>query len=90
MYTNAESINSILTDISKIKDEDIERFKNWIYQILSHKKNENNITMEIFDNIGLTDIITITLAIMGFITRRISNMTEILGVNDSQKKTMIQ
>lgn len=86
IYTKMGTLQNLFSDVMSITDEQIEMIKNWIWQIISHKRNENDVTEAIFDEIGMTEIIAIMLALIQFITERILGMNSIFN-EPTQKKT---
>jgi len=88
IYTKMGALQDLFGNVMSITDEQIEMMKNWIWQIISHKRNENKVTEAIFDEIGLTEIIAITVALIQFISTRIASMQGLFGTDDTpQKKT---
>lgn len=87
IYQNMNKLQDLLNDITKINDEWEEKIENWIWSILSYKKNKNEIEKDVIDNIDLTERIAIMVLIIGFITRRMTEMQNIFG--GAEKKTEI-
>ena len=87
IYLKMTEVQEMLTNLATVKEEGLEMIKNWIWQIISHKKNENDVTEEIFEELGITDMITIMLALIQFITKRIIGMQEIFADETTEKKT---
>ncbi len=91
IYTKMADIQELLGNIATITDEQIEMIKNWIWQIISHKRNENEgVTEEIFDEIGITEMIAIMIALIQFITERITGMKKLFVDESTEKKTVDQ
>jgi hypothetical protein len=87
IYQNLNKLQDLLNDITKINEEWEGKIENWIWSILSYKKNNNEITKNIVDDIDLTERIAIMVLIIGFITRRMTEMKNIFGT--AEKKTEI-
>ena len=54
IYTKMGTLQGLFGDIMSITEEQIDMIKNWIWQIISHKRNENDVTEEIFEELGIT------------------------------------
>jgi hypothetical protein len=85
IYKRIPEYNEIFKNLFNITDEQLQRMKDWIIGILNYKKNGNNVTEEIFEEIGLTELITCFVVIINFVTKRISAMQGISGMQE--KKT---
>ncbi len=86
IYKRIPEYNDVFKNLFNITDEQEQRMKDWILGILNFKKNgENNLTEEIFIDIGMTGVITCFISIINFVTRRISAMQGISGMQE--KKT---
>ncbi len=89
IYQNMGKLSELFQDMFKITDEQIEQIKKWIWDIISHKKNENeDVKEDLFDELGLTELIVITISLVNFISARIQNMQNLFINADSvEKKT---
>lgn len=85
IYSNMNFIGEILNNIFNIKKEDLEKISNWIWGVLSHKENNIEITKDVFDILGVTERLQIMVVLVGFITKRITMMSDMLQTD--QKKT---
>lgn len=85
IYSNMNFIGEILNNIFNVKKEDLEKISNWIWGVLSHKENNIEITKDVFDILGVTERLQIMVVLVGFITKRITMMSDMLQTD--QKKT---
>lgn len=84
IYSNMNFIGEILNNIFNVKKEDLEKISNWIWGVLSHKENNIEITKDVFDILGVTERLQIMVVLVGFITKRITMMSDMLQTD--QKK----
>ncbi len=86
IYMRIPEYNEVFKDFFSIKDEQLQRMKDWIIGTLNFKKNGNNVKEDIFDEIGLSELIACFMVIIKFVTNRITAMQSISGLE--QKKTV--
>jgi hypothetical protein len=91
IYNNMEKLDKELKNIYNLSDEWLEKIKNWIWNIISHKKNNNEVPKDIeefFYNLGLAEIIQLTIELINFIARRVKNMAEEFKTELNEQETM--
>jgi hypothetical protein len=79
IYKRIPEYNDVFKNLFAVKDEQLETIKEWIIGILNYKKNGNNVNESLFDEMGLTEVITAFVAIINFVTKRITSMQSVFG-----------
>ena len=90
IYSNMTRFSELFANIFAIKDEDIEKIRDWLKEILSHEQNGNTDIDFFFKNIGVTELVVCMASLVGFITQRITAMNEMFSDGEEKKKEVIQ
>ena len=86
IFANMNSLQEQLLDFWNIPEAEFDKMKEWIIQILSHKKNNTEFDDEIIQEVGVTEIVTIMIKLVEYISDRIILMTNNFQTDEPEKK----
>jgi len=81
IYTQIGALQEELANIGAISSDRIDQVKYWITEIFTHQKNKNEIDANFIDDeLGVTEMMSIILSIINFISDRLLNTYEQLNL----------